>query len=664
MAGRNTHRYCRTFRDLFKAGKLDQLKATIKSTLEQEREQAKPNSVSSPLSTPLIEAAHHGFYDYVRFLLDEFEENIDINEEANIKIRSPPIKSLPKTNTIYERQILIPLLVAACTNDNVEMVQYLVSKGADFKKQSLYLGGPLHAATVYGCIAVMKYLLDCGVDINTPNYRGSTPLMMMCGIGILPVTQDRRGQKEESSDEFNDTAEDVFKFLTYRGANLHQKTKEGYSLMHEAARCGRVDIIKVLLTHSISPLFSIEDSSSEDYVPCPLYLAAISGLENTVKYLCNLESCPAVCEGNAYLLLAFSAYHDLTKNEKTFWLSGLTTYETTNSKPIYPPPLQEYEYTKEILTRDELNEAWDEEDFRKCGLYYQRLLILERCLGTRYIFLLNNILEFASNIRIPDGKSIEGLCKRALTICSLNSNRYLYNEYTEFIFRIILSLEVSFDVIPGECISCQYISEIAVIEHEKIGEISKKIFATYVLVYCFEIWLHMLTKSGSCQSLASLPSEFHTLGCRMVKSTLSQLTLGLSVFHFLRLTIAHASAYVKALFVEALILWGAHEVINSPDITDSGKRPLHNLVKAPPEVVSVLLSYGAHIDAVDACGKTPIDYCSSDSPILSLLLSTCPFPLSCQAARTIVSEDIPYKSIDLPKHIVKLIELHDHKSVA
>lgn len=660
MASRNKHRNCRTFRDLFEAGKLDQLKATIKSTLELEREQTKPNSVSSPLSTPLIEAAHHGYYDYVRFFLDEFRENIDINEEADIKIRSPPIKSLPERNFRYERQISIPLLVAACTNDNVEMVQYLVSKGTDLKKQSLYLGSPLHAAAVYGCIAVMTYLLDSGVDINTPNYRGSTALMMMCGIGILPVTQDR-GQKE-SSDEFNDIAEDVFKFLTCRGANLHQKTKEGYSLMHEAARCGRVDIIKVLLTHSISPLFSIEDSTSEDYVPCPLYLAAINGLESTVKYLCNLEICPAICKGNAYLLLALSAYRNLTK-KKTFWLIGLTTYETTNHKPIYPPPLQEYEYTKEILTRDELNEAWDEEDFRKCGLYYQSLLILERCLGTHYIFLLNNILEFASNIRIHGGKSIEGLCKRALRICSLNTNRDLYNDYTEFLFRTILKLKVSFDIIPGECISCQYISEIAIMEHERIGEISKKIFATYVLVFCFETWLHMLTKSGSCQSLSSLPSEFHTLGHRMVTSTLSQLTLGLSVFHFLKLTIVDASAHVKALFVEALILCGAHEVINSPDVTDCGKRPLHILVKAPVEVVSVLLSYGAHVDAVDRHDKTPIDYCSSDSPILSLLLSSCPFPLSCQAARTIVSEDIPYKSIDLPKHIVKVIELHDHKSI-
>ena len=104
----------------------------------------------------------------------------------------------------------VPPLVAACTQDNVKMVQYLVSKGTDLNKQAPYWGGLLHAPAQYGCISVMRYLLDSGVDINTINYRGCTPLIMMCGLSISYKKKyvSFSGQVEE-----NCNVSDVFKFL-------------------------------------------------------------------------------------------------------------------------------------------------------------------------------------------------------------------------------------------------------------------------------------------------------------------------------------------------------------------------------------------------------------------------------------------------------------------
>ena len=36
-----------------------------------------------------------------------------------------------------------------------------------------------------------------------------------------------------------------------------------------------------------------------------------------------------------------------------------------------------------------------------------------------------------------------------------------------------------------------------------------------------------------------------------------------------------------------------------------------------------------------------------------------PFPLTCLSARSIMSESIPYQSLDLPHHIIEFIALHD-----
>ena len=641
--------------NLFHARKLTKLKAVL---LKLEKKHGL-NQRSSPFNIILVQAARDGYYEIIQYLLDEFESNIDINKGVRLYIQ--PSQHMVK----YCKPRLIdsvPSLVAACTNDNVEMVQYLVSKGADLNKQAPYWGGALHVASQYGCLSVMKYLLDSGVDVNTTNYRGCTPLMMICRLGFCEEKCVNVINEEQKM-----VIDEVVEFLLLRGANAYHKSIEGYTVVHEAARYGRLDTIKALLAHLISPLFSMEDSTSEDFVPCPLYLAAAYGFKASVKYLCDLKSCPDICKGNAYILLASSSMHDLRNvaytYEEPFWKTGLTIFETTTDKPTYLPPLKEYEYVQEVKTNSELNTVSQSSDFLIIGRQYQYLLVRERCLGLYELSLVSSILKSAANIRatIKD-RNIDGLCHRALAVCLLNIDKKIINEYfVGSVFNSILRLTFSFSCNPSDSISC--LAKIALLVFEKVGETSKTNHNILTLVLCFQTWLKILTKKDSFLSLSTLPTEFHTLGRRMVSLTISLVTSGHTVFHVL--SYDNTAVQLRTYFLELLLLWGAHQVIDSPCVNERGRRPLHCLAQQKTCSVhdmSLLLSYGAHIDAVDAHGKTPLDFCSSKSPVKAFLCSR-PLPLSCYAARTIVSEGIPYQFIDIPKHIVKHIELHDPKTI-
>ena len=665
MAKRFNRKDYLTFIDLFKAGKLDELKTVIKSGLEEKEIQHISDTFSSPLSIPLIEAAHRGIFDFVQFLFDHFEEYIDINCGADTQLIAPQIIDFPNYHTIsYESITSLPPLVAACTNDDVKMVQYLVSKGADLNKQAPHLGSSLHVAAQYGCLSVMKYLVDNGVDINRTNYKGCTPLMMMCGLGISPSRTLRILMKAWKDNKDNKNIRDVYDFLVSNGANIHHKSLEGYTIMHEAARFGRVDIIKLLLSYGLSPMFSNDSTTSECYVPCPLYLAADNGHEHIIEYFCGLESCPGHCKSNAYLLLASSIGCYLS-NKKELWEIGIASLDGLNPKIVYPLPIPEYEYIEEFSTKKKLNEVWETKEFRTFGHMIQHLLIRERCLSLRYLPLLESILRCASEARDHNHK-IEGLCQRALKICSVNCGKQVYSEYVGSIFKCILQLAISFEGLPDQDLSLQYLSELALCLYENNKHFTNNDLLTQFMLYCFECWLNMLCTSDLFETLNSLPSYFHTLGRRMMVAIRSQPLSGLEVFYYLKTTVEHALPRVRVHFLEALLFWGAQEVINTPDVTNYGKRPLHILVEPkemPVEVISVLLSNAAHVDAVDELAKMPLDYCSHDSPIHSLLLSTVPLPLSCYAARTIVSEGITYKCVDLPKHLVPVIELHDPKSI-
>lgn len=81
----------------------------------------------------------------------------------------------------------------ACYAGSIDMVEFLVSEGADITAQDLKGNSPLHVAARHGFTDIISMLREAGGDMHAPNREGVTPLMAVeARIARL------RKEKEES----------------------------------------------------------------------------------------------------------------------------------------------------------------------------------------------------------------------------------------------------------------------------------------------------------------------------------------------------------------------------------------------------------------------------------------------------------------------------------
>ena len=168
------------------------------------------NHVSSPMDhwTPLIQASHHGHTDIVKVL---FENRADLNKpdgsglsplhHAASKGESTTVQllislgadpQLTKAVKLGQYDILRELLQAgtdpnlistsefpllyAAFKGHKRVVQLLLQRGANPRKQDKYGTTPLHYAARYGHKPVVKQLIDGGAELNSTDIWGRTPL--------------------------------------------------------------------------------------------------------------------------------------------------------------------------------------------------------------------------------------------------------------------------------------------------------------------------------------------------------------------------------------------------------------------------------------------------------------------------------------------------------
>ena len=254
-----------------KLGKLDDVRSTKLDT----RLMCLLSSYNFP--SPFVEAAYCGHFDILKYLLEKYGEHIDINCGARLSIQQG--RNCQIMNNV-------PLFLAACSNDNVKMLEYLVSKGADVTKEVPIWGNSLCIAAEYGCISVVKYLLDSGTPINYTNCKGNSPLLIACGSKVSNID--------------NSTA--IIDLLISKGADLYQTSVEGYSAMHHAALSDKARHVQTLLAHGMSPLFAPANPLDNNYIPCPLYVAARNLCFQTVGFLITLPHCLNICKWEVSLI--------------------------------------------------------------------------------------------------------------------------------------------------------------------------------------------------------------------------------------------------------------------------------------------------------------------------------------------------------------------------
>lgn len=587
------------------------------------------------IPSPLVEAAYYGHLEIVKYLLETFGDYFDVNCGAKLTTKGQ--------NVFYN----VSPFLAACSNDNIELLNYLANKGASIYHTAPKWGSPLCVAVEHGNLSVIQYLVDCYIDVNITNNKGFSPLILAC-----------KSRKRDNSD--------IIKLLLSKRANSHQKTVEGYTAMHYAACSDNIGHIEILISHGMSPMFAPADPMNPNYVPCPLYLCVRDGSINTMRYLMNHPFCPDVCKWEACLINWQNTPMDweILKN-------GLKYLEASLIKPVY---LQSevtavYGNRKEISTKYEIDRLHT--SFNNLESYYQRLLINERMFGVH-----NKILTMDVGFFFNTGNNIEGnmILEHAMRLCLKKVELYLdhpfYNDSDEVLRLFNWTGDevrnVSKLIRKGAVIDmysyCQFL-KILLVKVQSYLTLNCLCSLEEILYFIINFCVVVCEKENI--RAQNLLKEFIT-DCLYQLDGSTMIHIFLKMCNDLYFQCTTELRHSKTLILQNLLKWG-HQAINHPDEQNKGNRPLHVCSGFEPSAfkttaVKMLLSNGAHLDAVNGLGLDFLNILNGDDELYNMLCSLyLPHPLTCLAAQSIVMHCLPYTIISLPQHIVNFIALHDHK---
>ncbi|CAK1541290.1 unnamed protein product [Leptosia nina] len=156
-------------------------------------------------------------------------------------------------------------LTLACAGGHEELVELLLSRGADIEHRDKKGFTPLILAATAGHEKIVEILLNHGADIEAQSERTKdTPLSLACSGGRY----------------------DVVELILNRGANKEHRNVSDYTPLSLAASGGYVNIIRLLLHHQAE----INSRTGSKLGISPLMLAAMNGHTAAVRLLLDCGS--------------------------------------------------------------------------------------------------------------------------------------------------------------------------------------------------------------------------------------------------------------------------------------------------------------------------------------------------------------------------------------
>ncbi|XP_023224750.1 ankyrin-1-like [Centruroides sculpturatus] len=215
--------------------------------------------------------------------LQELNGMVNIEkEEYKIEMDAiSPKKSTLKRQTT-RREFFLPIHQVV-RNGNVEALKCFLNNmdAKSIKKQINSLDDknmtPLHYASRYNHLAIVKLLLEYGAEINRRGEDDILPLHV--------ASRYRRPSMSPVTDEVDASYSSVIGLLISRGASVNCKDRYGLTPLHYAAMRGNVMAAKELLQN---PTINIRVTDKQDMMP--LHLAANYGNYKIVELLIEAGS--------------------------------------------------------------------------------------------------------------------------------------------------------------------------------------------------------------------------------------------------------------------------------------------------------------------------------------------------------------------------------------
>jgi ankyrin repeat protein len=130
-----------------------------------------------------------------------------------------------------------PAIVFPAANGDVDILNSLLSAGADVDGHDSTGATALMAAAVMGNDKIVEVLLERGAKIEARDESGYTPLMFASNAKLAPTAGRLRAVKA----------------LLAKGAQVNAKDKSGSTPLMFAAQDGDDEVVKVLLAHGADP---------------------------------------------------------------------------------------------------------------------------------------------------------------------------------------------------------------------------------------------------------------------------------------------------------------------------------------------------------------------------------------------------------------------------
>lgn len=550
----------------------------------------------------------------------------------------------------YDSETLLHL---ACRKELVNIIEYLLKRGASTEIQGCRIGTPLHIAAEHGRLTAIELLLDSGANIEARDCSGNTPLHLAVAWDMLAAVC----------------------LLLDRGADINATSYFGDNVFSIAiSRCAE-SVLTYLCDRDTSRVFSSLGVSLARNIspsPPPLLLLAASSKRKSISVIFNqliaLPECPPALKVDALLINACCGLFSV--NSANQFKHALKMKQDLGQHNVLPPPPWSGGHT-EVQSVEEI-------PAQASHFYLQSCIILDRCLGR------DHPLVYQRMVWVID---------------------YCASWSLELDFISKLRLRCLDMFITRECLKIDYCSATP-FQAQQLIDLMK-----YVTVDIYEEWIRQMLKGldvfiemrkrhSTCAFFKISPTPFTDPFVRLIETLLKLFHAWISGEEFYQETTKNSqfgdlvdkfmclcnstlndqsifnvtwpnAADIKSqnslkFLLVTLLRSEAASFINLPNL-HTGVRPLHKAFHVlGSEGAVLMLSHGAHLDVSSRNHST---FLPGTFPALTLMDAACdselsslissPLPLLCQCSWAILGYEIPYRKLNLPSRIKDYIALHD-----